>query len=106
MAVRPTICRENARLGDRRTRELMLTNRVLSADEALDWGVVNQVVADEDDNNAEHCKEACEEIGFLAKGATQAFGQVKSLLDASFDHSLETQIWKVGLEARGIGCHD
>ena len=26
----------------------MLTNRVLNAQEALDWGVVNQVVADEE----------------------------------------------------------
>ena len=32
------------RIGDRRTRELMLTNRVLSAEEALDWGIVNKVV--------------------------------------------------------------
>jgi 2-(1,2-epoxy-1,2-dihydrophenyl)acetyl-CoA isomerase len=32
------------RIGDRRTRELMLTNRRLSAAEALAWGVVNQVV--------------------------------------------------------------
>ena len=31
------------KIGDRR-RELMLTNRVLTAAEALDWGVVNQVV--------------------------------------------------------------
>lgn len=34
------------KIGDRRARELMLTNRVLNAQEALDWGVVNQVVAD------------------------------------------------------------
>ena len=32
------------KIGDRRTRELMLTNRLLTAPEALDWGVVNQVV--------------------------------------------------------------
>ena len=32
------------KIGDRRARELMLTNRVLTAAEALDWGVVNQVV--------------------------------------------------------------
>ena len=32
------------RIGDRRTRELMLTNRRLSAAEALEWGLVNRVV--------------------------------------------------------------
>ena len=32
------------KIGDRRTRELMLTNRLLNAQEALDWGVVNSVV--------------------------------------------------------------
>ena len=84
------------KIGDRRTRELMLTNRVLSADEALDWGVVNQVVADEDVLSA-----ATKLATKLAKGPTQAFGEVKSLLDGSFDHSLETQM---ELEARGIAA--
>ena len=35
------------RIGDRRTRELMLTNRVLKAEEAKDWGIGNEVVADD-----------------------------------------------------------
>jgi 2-(1,2-epoxy-1,2-dihydrophenyl)acetyl-CoA isomerase len=84
------------KIGDRRARELMLTNRVLSAAEALDWGVVNQVVADDDLLSA-----ATKLATKLANGPTQAFGQVKSLLDGSFDHSLETQM---ELEARGIAA--
>ena len=84
------------KIGDRRARELMLTNRVLSAAEALDWGVVNQVVADDEVLSA-----ATKLATKLANGPTQAFGQVKSLLDGSFDHSLETQM---ELEARGIAA--
>ena len=64
------------KIGDRRARELMLTNRVLNAREALDWGVVNQVVADADVLDAAH-KLAQK----LAQGPTQAYGQVKALLD-------------------------
>jgi len=82
------------KIGDRRSRELMLTNRVLNAAEALQWGVVNQVVAD-DQVLAESMQLAAE----LAAGPTQAFGQVKALLNASFDHSLESQM---ELEARAI----
>ena len=75
-------------------RELMLTNRVLSAAEALDWGLVNQVVAEE------AFDEAVSSLATrLAAGPTRAFGQVKSLLNASFDNGLETQM---ELETRGI----
>ena len=82
------------RIGDRRARELMLTNRVLSAAEALDWGLVNQVVAEE------AFDEAVSSLATrLAAGPTRAFGQVKSLLNASFDNGLETQM---ELETRGI----
>lgn len=82
------------KIGDRRARELMLTNRVLSAAEALDWGVVNQVVADDE------VVAAAQKIAAkLAKGPTQAYGRVKALLDGSFDHSLESQM---ELEARAI----
>lgn len=82
------------KIGDRRTRELMLTNRVLKAEEAAQWGVVNKVVADED-----VVTEAMALAKQLANGPTQAFGEVKSLLNSSFDQSLETQM---ELEARAI----
>jgi 2-(1,2-epoxy-1,2-dihydrophenyl)acetyl-CoA isomerase len=82
------------KIGDRRARELMLTNRVLSAAEALDWGVVNQVVPD-----AEVVATAQKLAAKLAAGPTQAYGRVKALLDSSFDHSLESQM---ELEARAI----
>lgn len=82
------------KIGDRRTRELMLTNRVLSAAEALDWGVVNEVVPKDQVLGAAQALAAK-----LANGPTKAFGQVKALLDGSFDHSLETQM---ELEARAI----
>ena len=81
-------------IGDRRTRELMLTNRVLKAEEALEWGVVNRVVPDED-----VMSETMALAKKLAGGPTQAFGEVKALLNTSFDQSLETQM---ELEARAI----
>ena len=82
------------KIGDRRTRELMLTNRVLTASEALEWGVVTQVVADDQVLSA-----ATELARKLANGPTLAFGAVKSLLNGSFDQSLESQM---ELEARTI----
>lgn len=82
------------RIGDRRARELMLTNRVLSASEAADWGVINQVVAAQDLE-----KTVMELASSLASGPTLAFGKVKSLLNQSFDNGLETQM---ELESRAI----
>ncbi|MGE0625667.1 MAG: enoyl-CoA hydratase/isomerase family protein [Pseudomonadales bacterium] len=82
------------RIGDRRARELMLTNRVLSAEEALEWGVVNQVVDDD-----KVLSEALALATKLAAGPTLAYGRVKDLLNASFDNGLETQM---ELESRAI----
>ena len=56
------------KIGDRRTRELMLTNRVLTSAEALDWGVVNQVVADD-----AVLSSAQKLAAKLASGPTQAY---------------------------------
>ncbi len=81
-------------IGVRKTQELMLTNRRLSADEALDWGMINQVC--EDDKLHEETLALAKK---LASGPTQALGQVKKLLLASFDNGLETQM---ELEAQGI----
>jgi 2-(1,2-epoxy-1,2-dihydrophenyl)acetyl-CoA isomerase len=83
-------------VGMRRAQELMLTNRRLSAAEALDWGLVNQVVPD-----AELVATADALARQLASGATRAFGTVKSLLASTFSESLETQM---ELEARGIAA--
>ena len=84
------------KIGDRRTRELMLTNRVLSSAEALDWGVVNKVVADD-----QVMPEALKLAQQLAAGPTQAYGKVKELLNGAFDNGLETQM---ELEARAIAA--
>ena len=90
------------KIGDRRARELMLTNRLLNSQEALDWGIVNQVVPD-----ADLPGEAQGLAQRLAAGPTAAFATVKSLLNGSFDQTLESQM---ELEARAIaglaGTHD
>ena len=82
------------RIGDRRARELMLTNRVLSAEEALDWGLINKIV--DQKNLSTTTRELAEEF---ASGPTLAYGKVKNLLNDSFDNGLETQM---ELETRGI----
>jgi 2-(1,2-epoxy-1,2-dihydrophenyl)acetyl-CoA isomerase len=73
-------------LGTRRTLELMLTNRLLTATEALDWGLLTRVVAD--DALAEEAEKLARS---LADGPTLAFGRVKDLILHSGD-SLESQM--------------
>tara|TARA_B100000686_G_C16687997_1_gene915937 strand:- start:509 stop:1297 length:789 start_codon:yes stop_codon:yes gene_type:complete len=82
------------KLGDRRARELMLTNKLLSAEEALEWGVVNQVVSED-----MLLEIAYEQAKKLAKGPTAAFGATKTLLARTFETSLEAQM---ELESRAI----
>ncbi len=81
-------------VGVQRAKELMITNRRLSAEEALQWGLVNRVIAD--DALADEVMGAA---GTLAVGPTAAFGSVKRLLDTTFGVGLETQM---ELEAREI----
>jgi len=81
-------------IGTRRALELMLTNRRLDAATALEWGIVNQVVADDE---LESVTDAL--ASQLASGATAAYGSAKRLVLGSFDHSLEAQM---ELESRGI----
>lgn len=81
-------------VGVRRASELMLTNRPLSAIEAMEWGIVNQVVAPE-----EVLPRAREIARQLADGPTLAFGSVKRLLQAGLGGNLESQM---ELEARSI----
>jgi 2-(1,2-epoxy-1,2-dihydrophenyl)acetyl-CoA isomerase len=81
-------------VGLRRALELALTNRVLGAREAHDWGIVTKVVPD-----AALQAEAQALAEQLAAGATRAFGAAKRLLHHSFSESLETQM---ELEAQAI----
>lgn len=81
-------------IGLRRALELALTNRVLSAKEAAEWGIVTKVVAD-----SELQAEAQALASQLASGATRALGAAKRLLHHSFAESLETQM---ELEAQAI----
>ncbi|MEM6709392.1 MAG: enoyl-CoA hydratase-related protein [Pseudomonadota bacterium] len=82
------------RLGERRARELMLLNRVLSAEEALDWGLVNEIV--EPEILLDHAMTLGRK---LAAGPTRAYGAVKTLLNETFEHGLEAQM---ELETRAI----
>ncbi len=70
-------------IGLRRATELVLTNRVLSAAEALDWGLVNHVAADD-----VVLDEARALAARLATGPTNAFGGAKRLLLAGASSSL------------------
>jgi 2-(1,2-epoxy-1,2-dihydrophenyl)acetyl-CoA isomerase len=74
-------------VGIRRAKELMLTNRRLSAAEAHALGIVERVVPDDAlMDEAENLTRA------LASGPTLAFGAVKKLLLASQNAQLEDQL--------------
>jgi 2-(1,2-epoxy-1,2-dihydrophenyl)acetyl-CoA isomerase len=81
-------------VGLKRALELALTNRVLSAREACEWGIVTEVVAG--DSLAAHAEELARS---LAQGPTGAFGSAKRLLHSGWNQSLETQM---ELESRAI----
>jgi 2-(1,2-epoxy-1,2-dihydrophenyl)acetyl-CoA isomerase len=74
-------------IGRRRAAELMLTNRRLSAAEALEWNFVNRVVPD-----GELMAEAEKLARTLASGPTRAYGGIKKLLIASATNDFETQM--------------
>ena len=81
-------------IGLRRAMELYFTNRVLSAREAFEWGLVTRVVPDAE------LKGAVDALAReLAQGPTKAFGGAKRLFHQSTWESLETQM---ELEAQAI----
>ncbi|MCW9032745.1 MAG: enoyl-CoA hydratase/isomerase family protein [Alphaproteobacteria bacterium] len=74
-------------VGLRRAKELVLTNRVLTAQEALDWGILNKVVPAED-----LMDEALGLARNFAKGPTKSFGVAKRLVLSGYTETLETQM--------------
>ena len=86
-------------VGVRRTQELMLTNRTLSAAEAADWGLVTAVVPVAE--LAAKTEELAVQLAAAARGSSAA---VKRLMLASFGSGLEEQM---ELEGRLIAaCAD
>lgn len=86
-------------VGIRRTQELMLLNRVLTAAEAADWGLVTEVVPAAGLEARAH--ELAGQMAAAARGSSSA---VKKLLLTSFGSGLEEQM---ELEARSISaCAD
>ena len=74
-------------IGIAKTKELMLTNRVLSADEASRWGLVTEVVAD--DQLATRADQLAEQMASTSGGSN---GGVKALLLSTFSRGLEEQM--------------
>jgi 2-(1,2-epoxy-1,2-dihydrophenyl)acetyl-CoA isomerase len=74
-------------VGRRRAMELLLTDRTLSAQEALEWGLVNRVVPAQD--LAAEARKLAEQ---LARGPTRAYGGIKKLLQMAPNDSLESQM--------------
>lgn len=74
-------------VGVKRALELTLTNRVLTAAEAVEWGIATKVVSDEqlEEELNELAKQLCE-------GPVHAYGAAKSLLYKSYDQTLESQM--------------
>lgn len=74
-------------VGLKQALDLVLTNRQLSAQEALDLGIVTRVVPD-----AELLPQAEAIATQLAGGATKALGASKRLVHSGWTESLETQL--------------
>lgn len=81
-------------IGITRTKELMLTNRALSAQEALQWGLVTEVLPD--DQLAARADELATQMAATASGSN---GAVKALMLSTFASGLEEQM---ELESRVI----
>jgi 2-(1,2-epoxy-1,2-dihydrophenyl)acetyl-CoA isomerase len=83
-------------VGLRRAKEMALLNPVLSAKQAMDWGLVNQVVGDD-----QVLSEALKVARHLASGPTLSFGETKRLILSGATESLESQMER---ESRAIAA--
>ncbi|OED36137.1 enoyl-CoA hydratase [Chromatiales bacterium (ex Bugula neritina AB1)] len=81
-------------VGLMRAKELLLTNRLLTATEAMEWGIVNLVVAPD-----ELLAEANKLASTFAAGPTKSYGGLKKLLLSAYDSPLEQQLER---ETQGI----
>ncbi len=83
-------------VGERRALQLVLQDRMLTAQEALEWGLVAEVV------EPERVAERAEEIArFWLAGAFGAYGQAKRLIRSQPDRTFSEQLDE---EARSIAA--
>lgn len=83
-------------VGERRALQLVLQDRLLAASEALDWGLVSEVVPDAE------VKTRAEAVArFWLAGAHAAYGQAKRLVRDAAARSFVDQLAE---EARSIGA--
>jgi 2-(1,2-epoxy-1,2-dihydrophenyl)acetyl-CoA isomerase len=82
--------------GLRRAKEMALLNPVLSARQAMEWGLVNYVVADD-----QVLSSALKIAHQFAKGPTRSFGEAKRLILSGATESLESQMER---ESRAIAA--
>lgn len=90
-------------VGQRRALQLVLQDRLLTAAEAVEWGLVAEAVEGEDvAAEAERVRARGEEIArFWLAGAADAYGQAKRLVRAQPERSFVEQLSE---EARSIGA--
>lgn len=74
-------------VGVRRALELVLTNRVLDAEEAVAWGIATRIVSDEALDG-----EAMRVATDLASGATKGLSGARRLVRDSLDRALDDQL--------------
>lgn len=74
-------------VGLARAMEIMTFDQPISATQALEWGLVTKVVADD-----QVVSEALAMLGTIAQGALHSFAWSKKLMTNSFNNTLETQL--------------
>jgi 2-(1,2-epoxy-1,2-dihydrophenyl)acetyl-CoA isomerase len=90
-------------IGQRRALQLVLQDRLLTADEAIEWGLVAESVAGADAaDEAALVRDRAEQIArFWLAGAAGAYGQAKRLVREQPERTFRDQLAE---EARSIGA--
>ncbi|GAA1237076.1 2-(1,2-epoxy-1,2-dihydrophenyl)acetyl-CoA isomerase [Microbacterium phyllosphaerae] len=90
-------------IGQRRALQLVLQDRLLSAAEAVEWGLVAEAVEGVDSSDeAEKVRARAEEVArFWLAGAAEAYGHAKRLVRSQPERTFAAQLSE---EARSIGA--
>ena len=92
-------------IGEARARRMIMGGEQVTAQTALDWGLVEQVVP------ADQLMPAASKIAqTMAKGPTQAYAAIRRLISASRTSSYEDQLEREATEQGALGrtndCHE